>query len=341
MSNVEQLLKSPSDASVKVESAGMTGNDVSANANEPSWNSNEATIAKVVQEVVRNICHGARPRKSLSRVRNYRAVRRSKTSSVDDCVEAVIRSQTVNYTLLKSKSFPPNCQNGGDMMGAVAEDIEGPPKLTAIRPNFDQYRYRKRRKRRLFGGRRPTRRYPMKLSAASNGADGSETPRRKRRPKLGSERNEDSFPSKEDDRKISQMDAQVHDSVFSPDKCALVKLKKRRRNRENSNGAAASQCWHSSLNEKLFPHLLDFKSDDLSKASSWSVDQVSNFVKALPACPPLVAEKFRQEQIDGQAFLLLTQHDIVKLMNIRLGPAVKIHNAIMLLKHKCLNADQN
>uniref|UniRef100_A0A671UJP6 L3MBTL histone methyl-lysine binding protein 1b n=1 Tax=Sparus aurata TaxID=8175 RepID=A0A671UJP6_SPAAU len=41
-------------------------------------------------------------------------------------------------------------------------------------------------------------------------------------------------------------------------------------------------------------------------------------------------------QIDGEAFLLLTQADIVKILSIKLGPALKIYNSILMLK----NADE-
>lgn len=42
------------------------------------------------------------------------------------------------------------------------------------------------------------------------------------------------------------------------------------------------------------------------------------------------------QQMDGEAFLLLTQADIVKILSIKLGPALKIYNAILMLK----NADE-
>lgn len=42
------------------------------------------------------------------------------------------------------------------------------------------------------------------------------------------------------------------------------------------------------------------------------------------------------QQIDGEAFLLLTQADIVKILSIKLGPALKIYNSILMLK----NADE-
>lgn len=41
---------------------------------------------------------------------------------------------------------------------------------------------------------------------------------------------------------------------------------------------------------------------------------------------------FSLQQIDGEAFLLLTQADIVKILSIKLGPALKIYNSILMLK---------
>lgn len=38
------------------------------------------------------------------------------------------------------------------------------------------------------------------------------------------------------------------------------------------------------------------------------------------------------QMIDGEALLLLTQTDIVKIMSIKLGPALKISNAILMFK---------
>lgn len=38
------------------------------------------------------------------------------------------------------------------------------------------------------------------------------------------------------------------------------------------------------------------------------------------------------QQIDGEAFLLLNQSDIVKILSIKLGPALKIYNAILMFK---------
>ncbi|XP_067867686.1 lethal(3)malignant brain tumor-like protein 4 isoform X3 [Heterodontus francisci] len=50
-----------------------------------------------------------------------------------------------------------------------------------------------------------------------------------------------------------------------------------------------------------------------------------------------VAKWSIEEQIDGEAFLLLNQTDIVKIMSIKLGPALKIYNSILMFK----NAEEN
>ncbi|XP_038057788.1 lethal(3)malignant brain tumor-like protein 4 [Patiria miniata] len=85
-------------------------------------------------------------------------------------------------------------------------------------------------------------------------------------------------------------------------------------------------CWEQ--HSKLLPGLADLSRSAVAK---WSTEEVADFVKKLPGCGEH-ASKFADEQIDGEAFLLLTQTDIVKIMTIKLGPALKIYNAILILK---------
>ncbi|GAB6022036.1 Lethal(3)malignant brain tumor-like protein 1 [Chamberlinius hualienensis] len=82
--------------------------------------------------------------------------------------------------------------------------------------------------------------------------------------------------------------------------------------------------WHR--HAKLLPNSLNIKGREVER---WDVEQVWQFVKSIPGCKD-VAKVFKDEQIDGEAFLLLTQSDIVKLMNIKLGPALKIYNSIVM-----------
>lgn len=48
------------------------------------------------------------------------------------------------------------------------------------------------------------------------------------------------------------------------------------------------------------------------------------------SCPMLLCVC---QQIDGEAFLLLTQTDIVRVLKIKLGPAIKIYNSILMIRN--------
>ncbi|XP_013413836.1 lethal(3)malignant brain tumor-like protein 4 isoform X2 [Lingula anatina] len=85
-------------------------------------------------------------------------------------------------------------------------------------------------------------------------------------------------------------------------------------------------CWEQ--HSKLLPGVDKILGGQVAK---WSIDDVANFIRTLPGCMEQ-ANVFKEEQIDGEAFLLLNQADIVKIMNIKLGPALKIYNSIVMFK---------
>uniref|UniRef100_H0WTP8 L3MBTL histone methyl-lysine binding protein 4 n=1 Tax=Otolemur garnettii TaxID=30611 RepID=H0WTP8_OTOGA len=80
---------------------------------------------------------------------------------------------------------------------------------------------------------------------------------------------------------------------------------------------------------KLLPGVADVQA---SQVAQWTVDEVAEFVQSLLGCEEH-AKCFKKEQIDGKAFLLLTQTDIVKVMKIKLGPALKIYNSILMFRN--------
>lgn len=43
---------------------------------------------------------------------------------------------------------------------------------------------------------------------------------------------------------------------------------------------------------------------------------------------------FYMKEIDGDVFLMLTQEDLTNILNIPLGPALKLHNAIVVLRQR-------
>ncbi|XP_078110053.1 lethal(3)malignant brain tumor-like protein 1 [Sander vitreus] len=87
-----------------------------------------------------------------------------------------------------------------------------------------------------------------------------------------------------------------------------------------------SLCWEQHC--KLLPGVQGIHA---SQVAAWSVEEVFMFVQNLIGCEDQ-ARLFKEEMIDGEAFLLLTQTDIVKIMSIKLGPALKISNAILMFK---------
>ncbi|CAF92305.1 unnamed protein product, partial [Tetraodon nigroviridis] len=92
-------------------------------------------------------------------------------------------------------------------------------------------------------------------------------------------------------------------------------------------GRDLSLCWEQ--HRKLLPGVVR---ETAETVQHWSVQQVADFVESLPGCEEQ-SKQFRDEQIDGRAFLLLTQRDIVRIMSIKLGPALKIYNSILMFKH--------
>nr|XP_061810224.1 lethal(3)malignant brain tumor-like protein 4 [Nerophis lumbriciformis] len=95
-----------------------------------------------------------------------------------------------------------------------------------------------------------------------------------------------------------------------------------------------SLCWEQ--HRKLLPGVTRVRAGAVRR---WSVRQVCAFVESLPGCEDS-AKQFDDEQIDGKAFLLLTQRDIVSIMSIKLGPALKIYNSILMFKHEECDQDQ-
>lgn len=61
--------------------------------------------------------------------------------------------------------------------------------------------------------------------------------------------------------------------------------------------------------------------------------QVCDFVKGLPGCSDYV-EDFQLQEIDGQALMLLKADHLMSAMAIKLGPALKICNAIDAMREE-------
>lgn len=67
---------------------------------------------------------------------------------------------------------------------------------------------------------------------------------------------------------------------------------------------------------------------------NWSKEEVAKFVSQLPNCPTL-GSIFIENDIDGLAFLSLRQSDMIDIMGLSMGTALKVFNRIMLLREEC------
>lgn len=63
--------------------------------------------------------------------------------------------------------------------------------------------------------------------------------------------------------------------------------------------------------------------EDVPLIVKWTVSDVCEFIRNLPGCGDY-AEDFENQEIDGQALLLLKENNLVSVMGMKLGPALKI-----------------
>ncbi|XP_072235099.1 lethal(3)malignant brain tumor-like protein 4 [Leuresthes tenuis] len=129
--------------------------------------------------------------------------------------------------------------------------------------------------------------------------------------------------------RLKQEEEELHISAVSPDSSLQAALHQSvfLSAMSAQPGRDLSLCWEQ--HRKLLPGVVGVHAEAVQH---WSVQQVSDFIESLPGCEEQ-AKHFRDEQIDGRALLLLTQRDIVRIMSIKLGPALKIYNSILMFKH--------
>uniref|UniRef100_A0A8C1PEF0 Sterile alpha motif domain containing 7 n=1 Tax=Cyprinus carpio TaxID=7962 RepID=A0A8C1PEF0_CYPCA len=65
----------------------------------------------------------------------------------------------------------------------------------------------------------------------------------------------------------------------------------------------------------------------LEDIRKWSVDDVYNFISAIPSCAEY-AQTFKDHMIDGETFPLLTEDHLLDTLGLKLGPALKIRSQL-------------
>lgn len=71
--------------------------------------------------------------------------------------------------------------------------------------------------------------------------------------------------------------------------------------------------------------------DDLAP-STWNVSDVAQFLRVNDCVAH--SDTFSRQKVDGQRLLDLTSDEIVKLLSMKVGPALKIYDLIQQLKLK-------
>ena len=110
----------------------------------------------------------------------------------------------------------------------------------------------------------------------------------------------------------------IRHNVFSPDHLAIQSQWEQYWDRNTSFLKPMTQSLNPTIVEK------------------WTPREVARFVVGLPRlskCDMSFLEvKILEEEVDGEAFLLMTQSDFVKMLGVKLGSAIKIYNALLLIK---------
>ncbi|XP_022170347.1 uncharacterized protein LOC111033751 [Myzus persicae] len=82
---------------------------------------------------------------------------------------------------------------------------------------------------------------------------------------------------------------------------------------------------------------------NISDVRKWSVEEVATFVEKIvsnnytdndPSELIKISKPFINQEIDGDVFLMLTKEDLTNKLNIPLGPALKLHNVIVVLRQR-------
>jgi hypothetical protein len=120
--------------------------------------------------------------------------------------------------------------------------------------------------------------------------------------------------------KITGCQGMIRSDVFRPD--------------TNGLGDASAMAWDQN-SAFLRPQITSLTPQIVI---NWTPKQVAEFLVTIPKVAShgdgldALEAKVVEEEIDGEALLLMTQSDFVKMLGLKLGPAIKVFNALLLIK---------
>ncbi|GIY80932.1 lethal(3)malignant brain tumor-like protein 1 [Caerostris extrusa] len=111
-----------------------------------------------------------------------------------------------------------------------------------------------------------------------------------------------------------------------PKHLTLLKLEAMKKAREATQQKADLE--EKVHDTQLIPGLGSIKG---SAVRQWSVNQVAKFVSSLKGCEDQ-GKAFKEQLIDGEALLEMTQSDLLDILHLRLGPALKVFSSVIAFK---------
>lgn len=156
-------------------------------------------------------------------------------------------------------------------------------------------------------------------TSTPNNKSGQETKRRPGRPK-------GSTAQSLEQQKLLQKSGKI--DATGPPANKMIKMEE----------AKAQQAKPSSQSSESESHAPKTSSIQLPPGLSrnplkWNVTQVCDFIRTLTGCSDYI-EDFQLQEIDGQALMLLKAEHLQSAMQIKLGPALKICNAVDELREE-------
>jgi hypothetical protein len=73
---------------------------------------------------------------------------------------------------------------------------------------------------------------------------------------------------------------------------------------------------------------------------NWQTAEVKKFVAKIPGCTG-VANRFSEQMIDGDSFLMMNQGDLADVMGFKMGPVIKLAHTIRLIHTNTLRVNHN
>ncbi|CRK94054.1 CLUMA_CG007578, isoform A [Clunio marinus] len=66
----------------------------------------------------------------------------------------------------------------------------------------------------------------------------------------------------------------------------------------------------------------------IDEINSWNVDEVCSFVESIAICAEYI-KNFREQSIDGEGLMMLTEEHLINILGMKLGPALKLRSKLV------------